>query len=259
MRVSLNPEAVRRWAEFSGDHNPIHFDPVAAARLSDCGLVAHGMLALLPVKEALSAATLSFSGKGWTHLQSSFRQPVPQCQDVTIARRDAGARTRFSVSWEASGSVCIDGAMSKKLPPEPLRPQQEACLEHGEILRRRERFRHWFPDIRAEWVFLDAVVFAEFVQRSAPAFLNAGIGQDERSGVRGLPSRAVIQTSQRVWFDHDALDRLASEQTVPLTYRFATLEWVADGDREVVSAACEAWLDKERVLYSKNVLLLRNI
>lgn len=256
MSVSFGTEAVRRWAEFSGDHNPIHFDPDAATRVWDRGLVAHGMLVLLSVKEVLNAAEFFPLGKGWTHLQSSFRQPVPQCQAVTISLRDAGAKTRYSVSCEALGSVYFDGALSNDPPPEPLRPQQEIHLEHGEILRRRESFRHWFPEIQAEWIFLDAVVFAEFVQRSAPAFMNADIGQSGGSDARRPPSSTVIQTSQRVWFDHKMLNCLNFEQTVQLTYRFAILDWVVDDDRTLVSAACEAWLNKERILYSKNSLLL---
>ena len=40
-----------RWAEFSGDYNPIHFD-LEQARLRGEGLRVHGMRALLEIGRA---------------------------------------------------------------------------------------------------------------------------------------------------------------------------------------------------------------
>lgn len=45
-----------RWAAFSGDYNPIHFDTAEANRLGMERICVHGMRAMLDVKSALSQA-----------------------------------------------------------------------------------------------------------------------------------------------------------------------------------------------------------
>ena len=52
LSYSLND--AERWAAFSGDYNPIHFDASEARRLGLNGLCVHGMRAMLDMKSALS-------------------------------------------------------------------------------------------------------------------------------------------------------------------------------------------------------------
>src|SRR6185312_6718807 len=54
MHLCFAPDSIERWASFSCDYNPIHFDLAAAKRAGSEQLIVHGMLAVLPVKEALS-------------------------------------------------------------------------------------------------------------------------------------------------------------------------------------------------------------
>lgn len=53
---SLND--AERWAEFSGDYNPIHFDLQQAQHLGQVQLTVHGMRAMLDIKYQLSTALL---------------------------------------------------------------------------------------------------------------------------------------------------------------------------------------------------------
>ncbi|CDM25248.1 MaoC-like hydratase/dehydratase [Castellaniella defragrans 65Phen] len=42
--AAFSPEDLRRYAQASGDHNPLHLDPAFARRAGFDGLVVHGML-----------------------------------------------------------------------------------------------------------------------------------------------------------------------------------------------------------------------
>ncbi|MEY8941968.1 MaoC/PaaZ C-terminal domain-containing protein [Klebsiella michiganensis] len=56
MTLCYSLRDAERWAAFSGDDNPIHFDATEAKRFGLDGLCVHGMRAMLDVKSALSAA-----------------------------------------------------------------------------------------------------------------------------------------------------------------------------------------------------------
>lgn len=107
---TITAGAVRRYAEASGDHNPIHLDPEVAARSPFGGVVAHGMLLLAYVAQSLEDAF----GRSWLErgeLQVRFRAPVHLGERVTAGGRvervephpDGGAVVRCSVWCAADG------------------------------------------------------------------------------------------------------------------------------------------------------------
>ena len=46
VKPPITQEQLRRYAEASGDHNPIHLDPEAARRVGLDNVIAHGMLSM---------------------------------------------------------------------------------------------------------------------------------------------------------------------------------------------------------------------
>jgi acyl dehydratase len=46
IKPPIEQEQLRHYAAASGDHNPIHLDPVAARRVGLDGVIAHGMLSM---------------------------------------------------------------------------------------------------------------------------------------------------------------------------------------------------------------------
>lgn len=46
VKPPIEQELLNRYAEASGDHNPIHLDPAAARRVGLDGVIAHGMLSM---------------------------------------------------------------------------------------------------------------------------------------------------------------------------------------------------------------------
>ncbi len=72
---SLTQDQINRYAEVSGDHNPVHLDAEFASQSTFGRIVVHGMLVLAFISEML---TKEF-GKDWLdsgRLKVRFRSPV---------------------------------------------------------------------------------------------------------------------------------------------------------------------------------------
>ena len=75
---------VAKYADASGDHNPLHLDDAFAAATPYGGTIAHGMLILAFVSESM---TKSF-GRAWLcdgKLKARFRAPVFPGDTVTTS------------------------------------------------------------------------------------------------------------------------------------------------------------------------------
>jgi 3-hydroxybutyryl-CoA dehydratase len=73
---------VDRYAEASGDHNPLHIDPEFAATTQFEGAIAHGMLVLAYLSEMLTGAF----GQRWLdagRLKIRFRAPARPGDTIT--------------------------------------------------------------------------------------------------------------------------------------------------------------------------------
>jgi 3-hydroxybutyryl-CoA dehydratase len=71
----ITQDQLRRYADASGDHNPLHLDPEFTAKTQFGGTIAHGMLVLAFVSEMLTAAF----GEAWLdsgRLKVRFRGPA---------------------------------------------------------------------------------------------------------------------------------------------------------------------------------------
>lgn len=85
----ITREAVRRYAEASGDFNPVHLDDDFAANTQFGGVIAHGMLLLAHVSEMLTQAF----GAAWLEggrLKVRFRAPAYLGDAVTTVGSVSG-------------------------------------------------------------------------------------------------------------------------------------------------------------------------
>ena len=105
VRKTVTQEMIDRYAEASGDRNPLHIDPEFAATTQFGGVIAHGMLTLAFVSEMLTAAF----GDAWVsggRLKVRFRGAARPGDEVIARGRvtslDDG---RVSVALE-----CVNGA-----------------------------------------------------------------------------------------------------------------------------------------------------
>jgi len=117
--VHLTRGDLRRYAEASGDHNPIHVDDAAAQAVGLPGVVAHGMLTLGLAMSAVAEwagspdALVEFGGR--------FVKPVPvdadtgadlQITAASAGRTDDGD-TRVEVTVRCAGTKVL--GMAKAL------------------------------------------------------------------------------------------------------------------------------------------------
>jgi 3-hydroxybutyryl-CoA dehydratase len=102
---TITQDKINRYADASGDHNPLHLDPEFASTTQFGGTIAHGMLVLAYLSEALAA----WFGDRWAgsgRLKARFRAPARPGDSVTINGR---------VTSVADGSVvCAVEAVNQK-------------------------------------------------------------------------------------------------------------------------------------------------
>lgn len=80
----LSQAQVARYADASGDHNPIHVDEAFARSTPFAGTIAHGMLVLASIGEMMAAAF----GERWLtrgKLRVRFRAPARPNDELTAS------------------------------------------------------------------------------------------------------------------------------------------------------------------------------
>jgi 3-hydroxybutyryl-CoA dehydratase len=120
-RHTVSDAAVRRFAEATGDRNPIHLDAEYAARTRFGDRIAHGMLVASYISAALAE---DLPGPGTVYLGQTLRfvRPVRIGDEVTvrleiieIIRQRSRARIS-TVCVNQSDEVVIDGEATVLLP-----------------------------------------------------------------------------------------------------------------------------------------------
>ena len=108
----LTQESINRYADASGDHNPLHIDPEFAAQTQFEGTIAHGMLVLAFLSEMLTAAF------GWAWLSTGrlkvrLRAPARPGDTIetggTVIGVDGGRITCDIEAKTGAGEVVING------------------------------------------------------------------------------------------------------------------------------------------------------
>jgi acyl dehydratase len=106
----ITQEAIGRYAEASGDGNPLHTDPDFAATTQFGSTIAHGMLVLAYLSEMLTAAF----GNAWVadgRMKARFRAPARPGDTVTaggrVTKAEAGVVRCQAECRNQSGEVLI--------------------------------------------------------------------------------------------------------------------------------------------------------
>jgi MaoC like domain len=149
-----------RWAAFSGDRNPIHFD-IEQARLLDADrLVVHGMVALLPIRRRIAQRSAPRGGDGWRRLRVMFRLPVPQDIELALTAKDDGTSVRFGLRPAGDSQEHIRAHYAPDEPPPILSTGPPSPVPSERIEAFVAAYGAAFPG----WMALEAAVFAELVQ-----------------------------------------------------------------------------------------------
>lgn len=101
VRKVVDQARIHRYAEASGDFNPIHIDCEFAATTQFGGTIAHGMMVAATISEMMTAAF----GENWLRtgkMKIRFRSPVKPGQRVTAQ----GNLRRIIEDGDATRVVC---------------------------------------------------------------------------------------------------------------------------------------------------------
>jgi acyl dehydratase len=95
----VNREDVKRYADASGDQNPLHQDDEFARSVGFPGIIAHGMFSLAHLVKAL---------KDWLGDPAALREISVQFRAVVYMDETLVARGRISAKDEAARRVTLD-------------------------------------------------------------------------------------------------------------------------------------------------------
>lgn len=178
-RLVFESHQVRRWADFSGDYNPIHFQNTRAIRAGLRGIVAHGMLVLIPAKRAASAFSHSHAPDEDRQFKAFFKKPVPLGEPCFLRIDGTHRSLQFKIESEKrsndhSTESYVRGSYGVAKDRVAAIPRQtfESTLDWREIsptmlqTRADEYARIYDMQPVPLWAFLGSLVFSEYVRTS---------------------------------------------------------------------------------------------
>lgn len=169
MTMYFTNDDLKRWAEFSNDYNPIHFDVNAAGAIGSDDLIVHGMLATLPIKDSLGLLAAKANRQGsWYQFKSRFKLPVPIQKSLDLTVQEKHEAFRFAMRPMLGHKPHIQGQLSLiKAPEAAIDHADQLTFERAEadLKQGLEAFTVSYPQIHQIWVALDAVVFSFFLDK----------------------------------------------------------------------------------------------
>src|SRR5690606_2222861 len=96
--LQVNTETIRAYAELTTDFNPIHVDPVFAARSPMGGVIAHGTLSICLLWQAVYRTFGTAATPSSIELDLRFVKPVREGERLTAGgEASAGEPGRYAV------------------------------------------------------------------------------------------------------------------------------------------------------------------
>ncbi|MEB8293584.1 MaoC/PaaZ C-terminal domain-containing protein [Klebsiella michiganensis] len=250
MTLCYSLRDAERWAAFSGDDNPLHFDATEAKRFGLEGLCVHGMRAMLDVKSALSACLESDAlTSGDLLFSCRLREPVA-CEKpyqilVCETRRHEQVQlsgSLLNVQTQRTG-ISSKLASSKALALSPV--VQSYTLGEEALTALYERFLAVQSPAAPLWSFLDAALFRELV--NAPetlATVHRIFPQPEVASLRDVFRLAqVVQTHHEVHFSPQLLSQRGESQRIESLY-YSIKPTLVMGEKHsglILVAGIQAW------------------
>jgi MaoC like domain len=241
-----------RWALFSGDYNPIHFNIAHARRQGLEHLAVHGMRAMLDMKSLLSQRLLGQTPEATFYKFSArLRKPLHCGFPYRLHVEENGGRLNGRMQDASDGSECFTARLAPAAPLAAL----SASVASSPLTAQEEAFPGEANTPAGYWGFLDAVLFQHLL--AAPELLqvvNAVEPAFQATSMMEVFSRLpVVQTHHEVLFSSELFS------AKPLaTLRYAILPTQVLGDKQqglVVSAGIQAWVQPDRPLMTTTITL----
>lgn len=193
--ITYDEGHAKRWANFSGDYNPIHFDLLAALKLKQTALIAHGMRVLADVQNELISQSDIFTPAHSTQVKFSakFEKPVLCGMKYALLHTDGGLKATFRLIDSLTGVTHIRGTITKANYPTFDDVIAERTLSKA---YQNEVIQLWPADIEQNYaVFLSSVMFRELFNVEdlfSSDFINESIAVHSLSAL--LAEEKVLQT-----------------------------------------------------------------
>jgi len=109
-------EDLGRYAEASGDMNPLHLDPAFARQAGFDDVIVHGMLGMAVLGRLV---TTRFPGRPLKCFRARFRSVIPVGRTLDCVARLEGRGDGVAVlaltATDAEGIICVDGTATVDL------------------------------------------------------------------------------------------------------------------------------------------------
>jgi hypothetical protein len=218
MEFSFGSSDIEKWAQFSGDRNPIHFQPEAAARLGVEKVVAHGMLALLPVKQQVVSMSDALDSH-WTQFKASFKAPILKDDSIVLSTKARKQKLGFKVDSVDLNTQHLVGHVCQI-------PVQSWCsdsiiyqLDKQDIRQKYSDFCEQFDNAFAQWIWLDGLVFGHFISHQIGYIMSKLGGKNYQHrqirGIEDLSDHMVVQISHQTVFCNNLKDVVINSQQLP--------------------------------------------
>lgn len=249
-QIAFGLHEVYEWAKFSNDFNPIHFDLKQAQGAGLDELIVHGMLALMPVKEAAAKANidqvsdlnLAPHTDRWMRFHALFRSPIPHGSTNLLTLQPSKTRgliyrlsETHSQKERFRGSYAPTADLSDWMSTHAVPPSSFSALSLNEM----QRFSISYPAVQEGWIALDAIVFSDFMRTKLESIAQSVEQELARILGPGLHKGVFMQVSHAVSIDTHAL---RTPGPLPfdchaLSYAMSTPEMIVNGDKLVGSVS----------------------
>ena len=264
MDLRFDSHDIEAWARLSGDRNPIHFDREAALRMNAADVVVHGMLAMLPIKQALGRAAAAEPGQDaapWIHFKSLLKAPVLRDRDVSLALVPRVGRTAFKLRPCTGDAEHFIGSARRIEPPAWDSDAQRITLPVGETAAWLHQFEGGLGKQLDRWVALDALVFGDFVRyRLGTVFDRLGPAlrlDDPLDLIHALTSHLLVQTTHQTVFAGELC--LAGALPPVVDYQIDNIDLVESDDEAVGTLELGVHLQQRHVMTITLGLMIRKL
>ncbi len=263
MGFSFGIAEVRKWAQFSHDYNPVHFD-ISHAKLAGLDfLIVHGMLALLPVKQAITAALREAAGdrQGWTKFRALFRSPIPHGESNELSLAAAKNVVNFRLRSKDTGQEYFRGSYG--ISETPLYTTDDMAnitrMDAAAINQRLAQFNEYYPDIRERWVAWDAIIFSEFIRTKLAVIEQASKKHFGSHEGGNTADKVVVQISHTAYVRSDLVGEDIKNNTGSggLSYSIGKPELIKNENELVGTVTLGVCVDNDPIMKMELGLMMK--
>lgn len=260
--LKFDTDSLQRWARFSGDFNPIHFDDEFANQaVGQGGVVVHGMLAMLSIKACQRDIDLGMGD--WFEWRAMLRRAMPLRSAYMIESRGAaeGANIRFRLTATDDAEAKITGAFSLATPPSTaLYTGERFAVDVATVQSELAYFLELFPTSSAAWMAFDAFAFARYIRYHAKTAFQEDLRQhfgDEYA--KGMPGGGLVtmQTHHADCFAKSMLRPAAAMNFSCIEYALLKSDELQTADSLFATIDIPIWIDGVLVQVVKLGLMAR--